>query len=143
MPNTTSYGQILSIKVVNIGPGSMWTLNLHYLKAIFVSTEFLHTINPESVRKPVYVQHTVTLSNVCVSQDFAYLVWNEISQKSQSSKRQNSFQRIILTQENRNGHTTLKNNIKHALQLPVWQESIIIQYRKNLTVKSYSMPLYR
>lgn len=53
------------------------------------------------------------------------------------------FKRSFLTQEIRNGLTTLKYNIKHALQQPVWQESIVVQYHKNLTVKSYSMPLYR
>lgn len=26
--------------------------------------------------------------------------------------------------------TALKNNIKHALQQPVWQESIVIKYKK-------------
>lgn len=57
--------------------------------------------------------------------------------------RHNSLQTIILTQEIRNGQINQRNNIKHALQQPVWQESMVIQYHKNLTVKSYSMPLHR
>lgn len=126
---------------MNIGPGSMWTLDLHNLKAIFVDRNSYgqsRICQETSLRS-----HIVTQSKIYISQAFVYIGWNEISQKSQSSKRQNSLQMIILTQEIRNGHTTPKNNIKHALQQPVWQESIVTQYRKNLTVKSYSMPLYR
>lgn len=81
VPNTTIKGQILLCKVVNIGPGSMWILELHNLKAIRVSRRrILHT--ETSVRSHFIIQcKNVHFKGFCLFR----LEWKQ--SKSQSSKR--------------------------------------------------------
>lgn len=131
MPNTTIMGQILLCKVVNIGPGNMWILNC------ITSRQYVC----EQKKNPAYKNQSpfthIIQSETYVSKAFAYFSWNENSHNHSPVIGAVDKLLFILTQEIRNGHTTPeKSNIIYALQQPVWQESIVLQYHKNVTVKS-------